>query len=47
MEIDIIGFHGQTIFHNPKKKLSVQLGDGKLLSQLTKKTVFIILDKMI
>ena len=36
---DIIGFHGQTIFHNPKEKLSVQLGDGKLLSQLTKKTV--------
>jgi len=36
---DIIGFHGQTIFHNPKEKLSVQLGEGKLLSQLTKKTV--------
>jgi len=35
----IIGFHGQTIFHNPKEKISVQLGDGKLLSQLTKKTV--------
>ena len=36
---EIIGFHGQTIFHNPKEKISVQLGDGKLLSQLTKKTV--------
>ena len=36
---EIIGFHGQTIFHNPKEKISVQLGDGKLLSQLLKKTV--------
>ena len=34
---EIIGFHGQTIFHNPEEKISVQLGDGKLLSQLTKK----------
>ncbi len=38
-EPDIIGFHGQTIFHNSDQKLSIQLGDGKLLSQLTKKTV--------
>ena len=37
IDIDLIGFHGQTIFHNPKKKISKQLGDGKLLSQLTKK----------
>jgi len=36
---EIIGFHGQTIFHKPEEKISVQLGDGKLLSQLTKKTV--------
>ena len=36
---EIIGFHGQTIFHNPEEKISVQLGDGKLLSQLSKKTV--------
>ena len=36
---EIIGFHGQTILHNPEEKISVQLGDGKLLSQLTKKTV--------
>ena len=38
-EPDIIGFHGQTIFHNSDEKISIQLGDGKLLSQLTKKTV--------
>ena len=37
--IDFVGFHGQTIFHNAKKKISRQLGDGKLLSKLTKKTV--------
>ena len=36
---EIIGFHGQTLFHNPDEKISVQLGDGKLLSQLAKKTV--------
>ena len=38
-DVDLIGFHGQTIFHNPEKKISKQLGDGKLLSQLTKKKV--------
>ena len=37
--VDVIGFHGQTIFHDPQKKISKQLGDGKLLSQLTKKKV--------
>jgi len=37
--VDIIGFHGQTIFHDSKKKLSKQLGDGNLLSQLTRKKV--------
>ena len=37
--IDFIGFHGQTIFHNPDLKISKQLGDGKLLSKLTKKKV--------
>ena len=37
--IDIIGFHGQTIFHNAKEKVSKQLGDGNLLSQETQKKV--------
>ncbi len=37
--IDFLGFHGQTIFHNAKEKISKQLGDGKLLSKLTKKSV--------
>ncbi len=38
-QIDLIGFHGQTIFHNINEKISKQMGDGKLLSQLTKKNV--------
>jgi len=37
--IDLIGFHGQTIFHNVKEKISKQLGDPKLLAKLSKKTV--------
>jgi len=37
--IDFVGFHGQTIFHNAKEKISKQLGDGKLLSKLTQKTI--------
>ncbi len=39
VNIDLIGFHGQTIFHNAEEKISRQLGDGKLLSKLTKKKV--------
>ncbi len=39
IEVDFIGFHGQTIFHDSNKKITKQLGDGKLLSQLTKKVV--------
>ena len=37
--VDIVGFHGQTIYHNAQEKISNQIGDGKLLSQLTKKNV--------
>ena len=35
----LVGFHGQTIYHNSKEKISKQLGDGKLLNQLTKKKI--------
>jgi len=38
-QIDLVGFHGQTIYHNAKEKISKQLGDGKLLSQLINKNV--------
>ena len=37
--IDLIGFHGQTIFHNANEKISKQLGDANLLSSLLKKKV--------
>ena len=39
VNVDFIGFHGQTIFHKAKEKISKQLGDGKLLSKLTKQNV--------
>ena len=39
IKVDYLGFHGQTIFHNAKQKITKQLGDGKLLSKLTKKKV--------
>ena len=35
----LVGFHGQTIHHDSKEKISKQLGDGKLLHQLTKKKI--------
>ncbi len=34
-EIDIIGFHGQTIWHKPEDRTTVQIGDGLLLARLT------------
>ena len=35
-DIDLIGFHGQTIYHNSQKKLTLQIGNSHLLSTLTK-----------
>ncbi|MDR3450166.1 MAG: anhydro-N-acetylmuramic acid kinase [Alphaproteobacteria bacterium] len=32
---DFIGFHGQTLFHNPAERMTVQIGDGALLATLT------------
>ena len=37
--LDFIGFHGHTIQHLPNRKYTRQLGDGNLLSRLTKRTV--------
>lgn len=34
-EIDIVGFHGQTVIHRPGQGLTVQLGDGQLLADET------------
>ena len=39
IRFDLLGFHGQTIYHNSQEKISKQLGNGKLLSQLTKKNI--------
>jgi anhydro-N-acetylmuramic acid kinase len=33
-EIDIVGFHGQTIYHDPNKNFTLQIGDGALLAKL-------------
>jgi len=33
--IDLIGFHGQTVFHDPDNGVTVQLGDGDLLAEMT------------
>lgn len=30
--IDAIGFHGQTVFHDPARRLTIQLGDGAALA---------------
>ena len=38
-EIDLVGFHGQTIFHNSIEGISKQLSDANLLSSLLKKKV--------
>jgi anhydro-N-acetylmuramic acid kinase len=32
-EIDIVGFHGQTVLHQPEKRMTVQIGDGMALAK--------------
>jgi anhydro-N-acetylmuramic acid kinase len=32
-DIDIVGFHGQTVLHRPERRLTVQIGDGKALAK--------------
>ena len=34
-DVDLIGFHGQTILHRPNQRLTWQIGDGELLARLT------------
>ena len=34
-EIDVIGFHGQTILHGPEEGWTWQIGDGKMLAERT------------
>ncbi len=37
--IDVIGFHGQTVLHKPDQRLTIQLGLGAALADLTRCTV--------
>jgi anhydro-N-acetylmuramic acid kinase len=32
-DVDVIGFHGQTVLHRPEQGLTVQLGDGEALAR--------------
>jgi anhydro-N-acetylmuramic acid kinase len=32
-DIDIVGFHGQTVLHRPERKLTVQIGDAAALAK--------------
>ncbi|MFN7103895.1 MAG: anhydro-N-acetylmuramic acid kinase [Pseudorhizobium sp.] len=38
-DIEVVGFHGQTVLHRPDDALTVQLGNGQLLADLTGITV--------
>ncbi|HVZ13210.1 MAG TPA: anhydro-N-acetylmuramic acid kinase, partial [Bauldia sp.] len=31
--VDLVGFHGQTVFHAPAQRLTVQIGDGPALAR--------------
>ncbi|MBX3514003.1 MAG: anhydro-N-acetylmuramic acid kinase [Xanthobacteraceae bacterium] len=35
-EVDVVGFHGQTILHRPERRLTVQIGDGVSLARRLK-----------
>lgn len=34
-DVDLVGFHGQTVLHRPDEALTVQLGDGQMLASET------------
>ncbi len=36
LAIDLVGFHGQTVFHAPGRRLTVQIGDGEALARRLK-----------
>lgn len=35
-EIDIIGYHGQSLYHSPEEKITTAIGDGQLLADTIK-----------
>ncbi len=39
ININLIGFHGQTILHKPERGYSIQIGNSQLLSKITNKIV--------
>lgn len=34
-DVELIGFHGQTTFHDPSRGITIQIGDGDLLAKLS------------
>ncbi|MDX1901182.1 MAG: anhydro-N-acetylmuramic acid kinase [Gammaproteobacteria bacterium] len=38
-QIDVIGYHGQTLFHSPETKTSISIGDGQRLADETQISV--------
>ncbi len=32
-DIDVIGFHGQTVYHAPVERMTIQIGDGALMAR--------------
>src|ERR1700738_3057763 len=32
-DVDIVGFHGQTVLHRPERKMTVQIGDATVLAK--------------
>ena len=39
VKVDLIGFHGQTVLHEPKNGHSIQIGDSNLLAKVINKKV--------
>lgn len=39
INIDVIASHGHTIFHQPQRKFTLQIGDGRAIKIMTNKTV--------
>lgn len=35
-DVDVIGYHGQSLYHHPQEKITIQIGNGQALANLTK-----------